>query len=265
MRPFRYLLVLLAAFALSASPHTGKAWAGEKIGVVLMHGKGGTSKSKSPVGKLKSALEGAGILVIAPDMPWSRDREFDKSYEDSMKEIDEAVAGLKSDGATKIVVGGHSIGANAALGYGARREGLAGILAIAPGHIPENESFQGQMDFDYKRAKEMIAAGKGGDEADFKDVNQGKKSTKTMTATIYLSWFDPEGPAPMPKNAANLKPGAPLMWIIGEKDRMMDRGEEYAFAKAPAHPKNAYVVVGGGHGVTPIKGQKEIIAWLKGL
>jgi len=263
MRTFRFFWVLLAALAFAGSPV--EAGAGEKIGVILMHGKGGTAKSKSPVGKLKSALENADIIVIAPDMPWSRSRGFDKSYEDSMAEIDEAVKDLKSDGATKIVVGGHSIGANAALGYGARRGGLAGILAIAPGHINEDQGFQDQIDHDYRRAREMVAAGKGGDEAGFKDVNQGRKSIKEMTAKTYLSWFDPEGPAPMPKNAANLKPGTALMWIIGEDDRMHDRGEDYAYAKAPKHPKSAYVVVGGGHKATPTKGKKEIIAWLKGL
>ena len=56
------------------------------------------------------------------------------------------------------------------------------------------------------------------------------------------------------------------MWIIGERDRlMMKRGKEYAFAKAPAHDKSAYVVIGGSHKATPTKGKKEIIAWLKGL
>jgi pimeloyl-ACP methyl ester carboxylesterase len=243
-----------------------QAAAGDKIGVVLMHAKNATAREKSPTGKLAYALGVAGFIVVAPDMPWSRSRGFDRTYAESMAEIDQAVAGLKVKGATKIVVGGHSIGANAALGYGARREGLAGILAIAPGHNIDSDGFQKLVDHDYRRAKKMVAAGKGDEETGFKDVNQGRKSSKDMKAKVYLSWFDPEGPAPMPKNAANLKPGTALMWIIGEKDRlMMNRGKDYAFAKAPAHDKSAYVVVKGGHRATPTKGKKEIIAWLKGL
>ena len=108
----------------------------------------------------------------------------------AMKEIDAAVEDLKSDGATMIVVGGHSIGANAALAYGARRDGLAGVLAITPGHIIEIAGFQDKMDSDYERAREMVAAGKGGDEGEFKDFNQGRSSTLSTTAEIYLSWFD---------------------------------------------------------------------------
>ena len=262
MRIFRFLLLFLAGVTFAGVP----AVAGEKIGVVLMHGKNRTASEKSPIGKLAYALEVADFIVAAPDMPWSRSRGFDRTYAETMAEIDRAVANLKDKGATKIVVGGHSLGANAALGYGARREGLAGILAIAPGHTIDGDGFHNLVDYDYRRAKEMVAAGKGDEETGFKDVNQGMKSTKTMKAKVYLSWFDPEGSAPMPKNAANLKPGTPLMWIIGERDRlMMKRGKGYAFAKAPAHDKSAYVVIGGGHKATPTKGKKEIIAWLKGL
>ncbi|MBC8338522.1 MAG: alpha/beta hydrolase [Rhodospirillales bacterium] len=261
MRTIRFLLILLSAFAFSGLP----AIAGDDIGVVLLHGKRGTAMPNSPIGKLKSFLENKGIFVVAPDMPWSRSRGFDKTHKASMAEIDEAVADLKSDGAKKIVVGGHSIGANAALAYGARRGGLAGILAIAPGHIIDIESFQENIGFDYKRARAMIAAGKGDDEAKFKDYNQGKASTFFSTAAIYQSWFDPEGPANMPVNTKNLKPGTPLMWIVGEDDNIADRGEGYAYSSAPEHPNNAYVVIGGGHRATPSKGKKKILKWLKGL
>ena len=184
-----------------------------------------------------------------------------------MLEIDKYVAELKSKGAKKIVVGGHSVGANAAIGYGARRNGLAGILAIAPGHIPEVRGFQSRMDHDYKRAGKLVDEGKGDKFGHFKDFNQGRSSEVNAKAKDYLSWYDPEGPAVMPKNAANLKPGTALMWVIGEKDAMLrfGRGKNYAFDRAPVHPKSNYIVVRGGHRVTPQKGEDEIIKWLKGL
>lgn len=239
--------------------------AAEKVGVLLMHGKWGTSFPKSPIGKLTHSLERKGFLVLAPDMPWSRERGYDKTFEESMTEIDEKVEELRKKGATKIVVGGQSMGANAALGYGARRDGLSGILAIAPGHIPEVNEFQNKIDHDWKRAKEMVESGNGDQKEKFNDLNQGKKRKKKMRAEVYLSWFDPNGPAVMPVNAANLKSGASLLWIIGGKDSMYDRGEAYAFSKAPSNTKNAYVVVEGGHKVTPQKGESEIINWLNNL
>ena len=237
----------------------------DKLGVILMHGKMGSASSSSPVGELADYLRDKDVIVLATDMPWSGDREFDKSYEDAMLEIDGLVNKLKAEGATKVVVGGHSIGANAAIGYGSRREGLAGILAIAPGHVPELGGYQNRIDHDYRRAQEMVDAGKGKEKADFKDRNQGSSSEIEMTAEIYLSWFDPEGPAVMPENILELKPNTPIMWIIGENDRMYNRGPDYAFSSAPELPKNAYVVVEGGHKDTPEYGRDEILKWLNAL
>lgn len=252
---------LIFIFLVVSSPIQAE----ESIGIVLMHGKNGTSKPRSPIGLLASFLEDKGILVAIPDMPWSRSRMLEKSYEDSMSEIDEAVNELKDSGATRIVVGGHSMGANAALGYGARREGLAGIVAIAPGHIPESDDFQSNIGNDWKRAKKMVDEGKGDEAVEFNDRNQGQNSQIDASAATYLSWFDPDGPAVMPKNASTLKPGTALLWIIGENDRMNDKGEEYAFNKAPSNGNNAYIVVPGGHKATPKKGKKKILNWLRNL
>ena len=240
-------------------------YAQDKLGVILMHGKMGSASDSSPVGELADYLRGKDIIVLAPDMPWSSDREFDKSFEDSMLEIDSIIKKLKTQGATKVVVGGHSIGANAAIGYGSRREGLTGILAIAPGHVPELAGYQNRIDNDWQRAQAMVDAGKGKEKEDFKDRNQGRNSEIEMTAEIYLSWFNPEGPAVMPENISEIKSNTPLMWIIGENDRMYDRGPDYAFSESPEHPKNSYTVVGGGHKETPDIGRKQILNWLKSL
>jgi len=125
--------------------------------------------------------------------------------------------------------------------------------------------YQNKIDNDWRRAKNMVEAGNGAQQESFKDLNQGRQSMKKMKAEVYLSWFDPAGSAVMPVNAANLKSGVPLLWIIGEKDSMYDRGKDYAFNNAPVNEKNAYIVVKGGHKVTPQKGESEIINWLNNL
>jgi pimeloyl-ACP methyl ester carboxylesterase len=258
------LLIVAATAAVFFSAPIQPAQA-DGLGVVLMHGKWGMSSPKSPIGKLASALDDAGFLVVTPEMPWSGDRLYDKDFQGAMAEIDEAVAELKSKGAAKIVVGGHSFGSNAGLAYGARREGLAGILAIAPGHVPDAPRWRDHFAPSVAKAREMIAAGKGDDTLEFVDMNQGRKKTLERKAKVIASWFDPEGDAVMPLNAAKLKPNTPLMWIIGEDDGLSKRGPGYAFDKAPANPKSLYKVVGGGHGATPNIGKDDIIAWLKTL
>lgn len=240
--------------------------AADKIGVILMHGKWGTAMPNSPLGVLGKALSSAGMIVLTPDMPWSQTKLYSKDYDETMAQIDELVASLKSKGATKIVVGGHSLGANAALGYGARRDGIDAILAIAPGHVPEASDLKGKFADDVAKARKLVDAGKGETKDDFQDINQGKKKTLNIPARVYLSWFDPDGPSPMPTNAANLKPGTSLFWVTGDKDVLHQKGgKAYAFAKAPPNPKSAYVVVSSGHGDAPKKSKKEIIGLLKSL
>lgn len=157
------------------------------------------------------------------------------------------------------------MGGNAALGYGARREGLAGIMVIAPGHTPSCGRFQNAVNVDYRRAKELVDAGRGSAKATFLDINHGKRQNIKVRADIYLSWFDREGPASMPTNARNLKPGTALLWAVGKKDRMWLSGETFAYSLAPENPNSLYLEVSGGHKATLTVAAREISAWLKGL
>lgn len=256
---FKALVLGVLVWAYSGS----FSFAADRIGVVLMHGKGG--RPGLVIDGLAGKLSAAGFLVEAPEMPWSRTRIYDRDYEESMAEIDVAVAKLKAKGATRIVVAGQSMGANAAIGYGARRDGLAAVVAIAPGHAPENQFFRRKLGKDVAKAKELVAAGKGEETVSVGDINQSDYSPRILRARIYVSWFDPDGPAVMPRNAARLKPGAAFLWVVGEQDRILQRGEGYVFGRVPPHPKNAYVVVPGGHMDTPDTGGDKIVAWLKGL
>src|SRR5690606_19688598 len=120
------LLALVAVLGLG-QPAMAQPAKGTGIGIVWMHGKwGNPGKYTTFVQRLRSAE----MIVESPEMPWSGRRKYAKSYEGAMTEIDAAVARLKAKGATRIIVGGHSMGANAALGYGARREGLTALLLL---------------------------------------------------------------------------------------------------------------------------------------
>jgi len=231
------------------------------IGVVLLHGKL-ASPSKNISG-LASRLDDKGFLVERPYMSWAGTRKYDKTYDDSMSEISDAIAKLRSRGADKIVVGGHSIGANAAIRYAALNSNIDGVLAIAPGHVPEIKGYSKKLTKSLKKAKKMVSAGKGGKSASFHDVNQGKKYSIHVTPDIYLSFFDPNGPAVMSKNIRSIS--APIFWTLGKSDMMNKRGKKYAFNKAPDHAMNRYVVVSGGHRDTPDRASSEIIAWLTEL
>jgi pimeloyl-ACP methyl ester carboxylesterase len=206
-------------------------------------------------------LRDSGFIVTVPEMPYSKNRSYDKSYQDTMFEIDDAVAGLKKDGAKKIFIAGHSLGANVALHYSTRTL-VDGIIAIAPGHIPESRVMQTKLGGDIERARKMATEGQGNTANRFDDINQGRMSSVNTTASIYLSWFDPDGQAVMSKNAAALKPGTPLLWVIGTRDPLYKTGSSDIFDKAPPNPRSKYIVVDSDHMSTPSNSAGEIINWL---
>ena len=231
------------------------------IGVVVLHGKGAYPDHPAITG-LAGTMQRAGFIVISPEMPYAKGRKYDRSYEDTLGEVDAAVDKLKKQGAQKIFVAGHSLGANVALGY-ATRFPVAGVVAMAPGHVSESVNFLSVTGSSVERARKMVKEGKGDEWAFFADTNQGRETEIRVTAKNYLTWFDPDGNAVMPANAAKLKPGTALLWVVGTRDSMYNRGAAYAFDKAPANTRNKYVVVGSDHTNTPAIASNDIIEWLK--
>lgn len=252
-----------AAVLLLACQDAGAApLSGDKIGMVLMHGKGGNTKL---VDALADALRDAGVVVETPLMAWSKDRIYDRTYDAAMEDIDAAVARLKAAGARRIVIGGHSMGANAALGYAARRGGLAGVVLLAYGHYPSGKFFRKTLASDVARAKAMIDAGNGGQTASFSDINQGGLQARVVRADIYYSWFAPDGPASDQINAARVKPGTPVLWVSGDRDRPSRQGKSLIWSRIAGHPKNKFQVISSNHRGTPLDSIETVTDWLRTL
>lgn len=251
-------LAALTTAGSSSAQHQGLAG----LGIVLIHGKGGTPTTM--IEGLTEALKREGALVDAPEMPWSARRIYDATYDQAMIEIDAAVDRLRKAGAQKIAVIGHSLGANAAIGYGARRKGLQAVVALAPGHLPEAWALRVRTGSAVANARQMIAAGKGDVRMSFPDLAQGIPFQVHATPEVYLSMFDPEGPAVMPKNAAAMG-DVPLLWIVGVADPMVLHGKDYVYGRGVRHPKSKYLVTASMHLTTPYQSRAQIISWLKGL
>jgi pimeloyl-ACP methyl ester carboxylesterase len=246
-------------FGLVAVLASHLAFAGDDFGVVLLHGKGG-----SPAGyirELAAALQGRGYLVSTPTMPWAKNRIYDASFEEAMIEIDLHVNALRQKGARQVVVGGQSLGANVALGYAASRGRVDGIILLAPAHNPESQAFARRLGADVRRARAMVAAGKGKEKQAFSDLNQGQLFEVNATAQIYLSWFDPDGPAVMPRSAAAIKAPAPLLFVVGSGDRTAP-AKDYIFDKAPAHARSKFVTLTADHFTLPTAAIEEVVSWL---
>lgn len=239
------------AFAASARSET--------IGVVMMHGKHGTPAQFE---QLAAAVSAAGFPVERPEMCWSATRIYDRSYLECLTDADAAAARLKARGATVIVILGMSLGGNGALGYGARRPGLKGVIALAPASDPDRLRERPPIAQSLAEAQALIAAGKGDDRTTFNDLNNGRAFTVTTTPKIYMSFFGKGTPGEMPANAARLT--APLLVVSGTNNSTQ-RDTGAIFARAPHDPRNAHVMVNSDHISTPNAATAAVVAWLKSL
>lgn len=235
------------------------AMAAEKVGIVLMHGKKGNPEHMS---KLASELSNAGYLVISPELPWSANRAYDRSLAGAHSEIDMAVMALKEMGAGQVVIGGHSMGANMAIGYAATHPTIAGVLALGPGQTVEAKSFEDALGSSVSKAQDLIADGKGDVSETFMDLHLGKLGSAVTTPLIYASYFDPAGLANMPVTVKNIE--VPFLWTVGTDDKnMLNRGHSYAFDKAVYNPANQYAEVKADHMGTPDASIPVVLAWMK--
>jgi pimeloyl-ACP methyl ester carboxylesterase len=264
-------LALLAVLAMACGPSLART--GDKIGVVLMHGKQGSPLGTAPLtgnkaaigGRLIADLKSAGYLVATPEMCWSGRRGLDKTFGSCIAEIDASIADLKAHGATLIVVGGLSQGGNAAIAYGALHPELLGVIGMAPADDPTRKAKIPEVAAAIAKAQDLVARGKGDEKTSFDDVNTGPNGSFAMrvrtTADIYLSFYGPDSQAGIPENSAKL--GVPLLWVAGDSDPTQRGGRKFAFDKAPPNPLNRYVTVHATHIETPNAGRHAVLAWLE--
>ena len=255
-------LTLLATTTLLG----GVAHAEDKIGVLMLHGKSPGSNNDPNMNRLKPVLEGAGMLVLYPNMPWSRTRYLDGNWDKAMAEMAAHVKTLRSQGATRIVIAGHSMGVPAGMSFAARGGDVQALVLLAPGHVParyyastQNTTVRESID----EARKLVADGKGDSRERFTDINQGKQLSVAATAKDYLSYFDPSSDAEMSVTAPRIPPGTPVMTVVGDEDGISKYAKPYFADKLPANPKSQYLEVKANHLSTPVVASEAVVVWIK--
>jgi len=207
-----------------------------------------------------------GFLIESPHCAWSRYKKYSDPVDKSLSKcVTPRITILKNKGAEKIVVLGKSLGANAAIRAGVVIDGIDAIVAMAPGHNPDEEHIRERFDADIREAKEKINSGNGQEKIEFEDFNQGRTRPYEVSAANFFSWFDPEGKAVMGLNAPKVKAGIAFLWIAGEDDRISDGTGKGIYDSVPKNPKSKFIHVEGGHGDVRENGRDIIIDWLKAL
>jgi pimeloyl-ACP methyl ester carboxylesterase len=230
------------------------------IGVVIMHGKGGTpTKWVEP---LASGLEQKGYLVANLEMPWSGRRHYDVDVATADKEVDAALEGLRAKGAKKVFVAGHSQGGVFVLHYGSTHP-VDGIIAIAPGGNVGNQAYAREVGDSVERARKLVAEGKGAEKDSFDDYEGSKgRFSVTVTAASYLSWFDPQGAMNQVKSSKAIDPKVPVLFVAPTRDYpALQRVKSRMFDALPNNPLTRLVEPSASHLEAPAAAMEEIARW----
>lgn len=253
----RRLLALLSSLSFA-----GAARADGITGVVLLHGK---QSKPNDVWDIAGALKDAGCKVAIPEMAWSQRREYDVPYTAALDEATAAWKELQAGGATRLVVGGHSLGANAALAYAASGRPVAGVFALSPGHVPESAGFRRDVASGVEKAQDMIAKGAGDEKAWFPDSNQGRTRQVRTTANVYLSYFDPRGLGAMTRSCRQMPAGIPLFMAMGESEGIAAYARDTLFPSVPKNDRSVFMTTAGDHQSAPRQALPKLTEWVRGF
>ncbi|MCB1888985.1 MAG: hypothetical protein KDH20_15355, partial [Rhodocyclaceae bacterium] len=160
----------------------------------------------------------------------------------------------------RVLLAGHSLGANAALAA-ARRSPVDALALIAPGHLPDRLFAAGHT----AEALEIARAAAPGRPIRLPDFNQGQSRPLRFDPAIWLSYFDPDGAAVMPRSARALAPPRPVLWASARHDPLAGGGRAYAFDLLPAHPQNFWLELDAGHVDAPARAAAPLADWLQSL
>lgn len=250
--------IVIALLALLAGPSLAQE---KECAVVLIHGKWGNPQYMIFFGnKLKPTCDSKSI-----EMPWSRRRNYDAPYATALAEIKEQVETFRQQGYKRVVLAGHSFGANAALAYMKIEGDVDGIVLLAPGHTPSFMYQRGIGRDAVDKAREFVSAGKSDETLSMDDFNQGNRQSIRMKASVLLSYFDPNGLGNMALSSAEFKKPVPVLWVVGTRDPLYPAGTGYGYDKTPLHEASKYLVVEADHANTPDASAVQVVEWLKAL
>lgn len=262
MTTFIRVIARLALAALAVTLPLSVVAQGEPIGIVIMHGKGG-SPTKF-VADLARSLEGKGYLVANLEMPWSGSRNYDVNVSRAEEEIEAAVAGLRGKGAKKVFVSGHSQGGLFAL-HVAGKHSVDGVIAIAPGGSVASPVFREKLGESVTRARQLVAEGKGNEPTRLEDYEGSRGAYPIVTIpAAYVTWFDPEGAMNMPRAARAANPQIPILWIVPKRDYPgLLKTTIPTFGTLPTNALTKLYEPGSDHLGAPSASAEEIVRWTR--
>lgn len=242
-------------------PFTGMAeTTASPIGIVIMHGKGGSPTKH--VSELASSLEGKGYLVANLEMPWSGQRDYDVDVSAAGSEVESALEVLRSKGAKKLFVAGHSQGGVFALYFGSKHV-VDGVIAIAPGGSVNSRIFREKLGESVALARKLVDEGKGSEKTRFFDYEGGRGIYPVVTTpAAYFSWFDPDGAMDEMAAIKKMNSRTPVLFVAPTGDYPgLQKTKQRMFGSLPSNPLTRLYEPASTHLGAPSASVDEIQRW----
>lgn len=260
----RLVASLFLILGASMPPDAIAEVSNNKIGFVLMHGKGGTPQKY--ISDLAGPLERQGFLVTNLEMPWSGRRSYDVTVRAAESEVESALNALRNQGAQKLFVAGLSQGGLFALHFG-NAHAVDGIIAIAPGGNVASPVFREKLGESVELARRLVSEGKGEEKARFLDFESSRGTYPVVTtAAAYLTWFEPEGAMNQMKAVRGMNPATPVLYVVPTNDYPgLLRTKQQMFDALPKNPRTRLYEPESGHLGAPSASVRGIVEWAKAI
>ena len=83
------------------------------------------------------------------------------------------------------------------------------------------------------------------------------------TVAIYLSYYDPNGMANMPKSASSIQKSIPVLCVMSSAEQFL--GKDYIFNKLPANPLGVYIESPASHMGAPEASVNDVSIFIKSI
>lgn len=258
---FRQAFAFTIAIFCVTFPFTGMAeTTASPIGIVIMHGKGGSPTKH--VSELASSLEGKGYLVANLEMPWSGQRDYDVDVSAAEREIESALEVLRSKGAKRLFVAGHSQGGVFALYFGSMHM-VDGVIAIAPGGSVNTPIFREKLSESVALARKLIDEGRGNEKTRFFDYEGGRGAYPIVsTPSVYFSWFNPDGAMDEMAAIKKMNSAMPVLFVAPTGDYPgLKKIKQQMFGALPPNSLTRLYEPASTHIGAPSASVDEIARW----
>jgi pimeloyl-ACP methyl ester carboxylesterase len=197
-------------------------------GYLVLHGKkSGPTFDRCALHPIVGQLSKHSLVDFASHA-WSYDRLYDQPFESCIESIKQARQRLIDRGADRIHILGHSLGGNAEIYYATRYSDFDSLILLAPAHNTHLQKIRAQCNWSLRKAEEYLAQGNDTPQH-FVDFDSADVTVSVVRPSVYISYFNPNGPCNMTYNARKLLAPVNVLCLSGSRDVTQTTTEELVY------------------------------------